>query len=76
MATQKQKRARLELKRRDELAETIQSGLRAQEQDRKQRALRAQAIRAQAKAESDRLEAILEAKKPGKATPAVLKANA
>lgn len=44
MATQKQKRERLIQKRQDELAATIASGLRAQEKDRQQRALRAQAI--------------------------------
>lgn len=68
MATQKQKRARLEQKRRDELAATIQSGLRAQEKDREQRALRAQAVKEKAEVESRRqLSVIASAKMAGMA---------
>lgn len=63
MATQKQKRARLLKKREDELAQTIASGLLAQEKDRKQRALRAQAIRERAEAENQRMLASLAAAK-------------
>jgi hypothetical protein len=63
MATKKQKRAELEAKRIREAEETRLQGLAALERDRKQRALRAQAIKEKAEAENKRLEAVLAAAK-------------
>lgn len=59
MATKKQKREALELKRAREAEETRQSGLQALERDRRRRAALARKRQEEAKAESDRLEEIL-----------------